>query len=78
MIQWSIGVNVESVFVPPPVMLMKGVQFHHLACPNPPPDFSLWDRWVDYFSPNIRVVVTSMVPNLIQKALVLACTNLCR
>ena len=65
-------------FQPSPTLLMKGVHWQHPACASPVPDELLWDRWIDHFSHNIRVVLASMVPNLTQKALILASSDLCR
>ena len=72
MVDWC---ECRICFRGPPV-LMKGVQFQHPA--SPLHDFCLWDRWVDHFSPNIAVVLRSMVPNLVHKAPILASTELCR
>ena len=59
-----------------PTLLMKGIHPQHPACRSLLPDFPLWDRWIDSFSPNIRVVLTSMVHNLGQKALILTSSDL--
>ena len=67
----------DIVGLAPTFWQCKGLA-QHPACPNPLPDFVLWDRWVDHYSPNIRVVLASMVPNLVQKVLTLACTDLRR
>ena len=54
------------------MLLLKGVQPQLPMICNALPDFELWNRWVDAQSPNVRVVLLSMIPNIVTKALLLA------
>ena len=63
---------------PEVALLMKGVTFQHPSTVHPAPDFLLWDRWVDCFSPNASTVCKSMVPVLPYKVVVVARNDLNR
>ena len=54
------------------ILLMKGVLYKMPDTPDPQPNVSIWDRWVDRDSPNVSSVLQSMMPTVSSKALTYA------
>jgi hypothetical protein len=51
-------------------MVVKGVQFNaRTEC------YSWWNRWVDRWSPNARLVLRSLVPAIVQKSILYSITK---